>query len=70
MNAITLYPCSIRLTGHPAQRGLADLALTFDTNDMQDTHAVITTDQLVDLHEQITRKLAELPFHLVSQDQE
>jgi hypothetical protein len=66
MNAITLYPSKIRLTGHPSQHGLADLALTFDTNDVADTHAIITAGQLLDLHEQITRKLAELPFHLVS----
>jgi hypothetical protein len=69
MNSITLYPCQIRLTGHPAQHGLADLALTLDTNDPQDTRVVITTDQLVDLHEQISRKLAEVPFNLVSEEQ-
>jgi hypothetical protein len=68
VSTITLYPCCIRLTGHPARHGLADLALTLDTNQLHDTRVVITTDQLVDLHEQITRKLAELPFHLVSQE--
>jgi hypothetical protein len=68
MSAITLYPCSIHLTGHPAQHGLADLALTFDTNDPHDTHIVVTTEQPLDLHEQISRKLAELPFNLVTQE--
>lgn len=62
MNAITLYPSNIRLTGHPAQHGLADLTLTVDTNDTHLTRVVLTMDQLVDLHEQLTRKLAELPF--------
>jgi hypothetical protein len=68
MSAITLYPCAIRLTGHPAQHGLADLALTVDTNDTHLTRVVVTMDQLLDLHEQISRKLAELPFNLVSQE--
>jgi hypothetical protein len=66
MTAITLYPCRIRLTGHPAQHGLADLGLTLDTNDPHETHIVVTMDQLLDLHEQITRKLSELPFHLAN----
>ncbi len=69
MSGITLYPCSIQLTGHPAQHGLADLTLTVDTNDTHLTRVVLTMDQLLDLHEQLTRKLAELPFHLVSEAQ-
>jgi hypothetical protein len=69
VSTITLYPSRIRLTGHPAQHGLADLALTVDTNDTHLTRVVLTMDQLLDLHEQLTRKLAELPFHLVSEAQ-
>jgi hypothetical protein len=66
VSAVVLYPCALRVTGHPAQHGLADLTLTVDTNDVHETRVVITTDQLVDLHEQISRKLAEIPFNLVS----
>jgi hypothetical protein len=66
VSAITLYPSSIRLTGNPAQHGLADLALTLDTNDAHDTHVVITTDQLLDLYEAIGHKISELPINLVS----
>jgi hypothetical protein len=69
VSAITLYPSQIRLTGHPAQHGLADRALTLDTNDVHDTHVVITTDQLLDLYEQIGHKISELPIHLVSEAQ-
>jgi hypothetical protein len=69
VSGITLYPCSVHLTGHPAQHGLADLTLTVDTNDTHLTRVVLTMDQLLDLHEQLTRKLAELPFHLVSEAQ-
>jgi hypothetical protein len=40
-----------------------------DTNDVADVHVIITAEMLLDLHEQISRKLAELPFNLVSERQ-
>jgi hypothetical protein len=58
VNAV-LYPRAITISGNPAQHGLADLALVFDTNDVHDTHIVITAEQLLDLQEQIIRKLGE-----------
>jgi hypothetical protein len=65
---LTVWPREIQITGNPAARGLADLSLVFDTNDVHNIRAVITADQLVDLHEQTSRKIAELPFKLVNED--
>ena len=62
----TLYPTRVTVTGHPAQHGLCDLALTLDLNEVEDVRMILTTDQLIDLGEQITRKLGELPIRLVS----
>ncbi len=66
MSAITLYPCSISVTGHPANRGIADLALTLavDVNSTSDYHIVCTAEQLVKIRDDITRKLDGV--HLVA----
>jgi hypothetical protein len=68
VSAITLYPRDIHVTGHPAQLGVADLCLVLDTNDVADTHVIVTTDMLVDLYRRIGRKISELPINLVMED--
>ena len=56
--AITLYPCSIEVLGHPASHGTADLMI--DTNDVAMTRVVLTADLLVALHRQIGQKLSDI----------
>ena len=62
-----IYPASIAVTGHPAQHGLADLALTLDVNAANDIHVVVTAEQLAALHRAIGAKLSEHPFTLVTE---
>jgi hypothetical protein len=68
MSGIILYPREIHITGHPAQHGIADLRLVVDTNDVADTHIILTTDLLLALYRRIGHKISELPIHLVTED--
>ena len=62
------YPGDIHVTGHPAHRGVADLTLVVDTNDVHDTHVILTTDLLLDLYRRIGAKVSELPIRLVTEE--
>lgn len=67
MTDVLVYPMDLRITGHPARHGVADLAITVDINSANDIHLVVTTDQLTKLHRDIAAKLSEHSFTLVTE---